>query len=275
MKNAPNSKVNLDRAIERFAGDSIRAAELRGLMANAIVAQLIGDGVVKGGTGLRFRYGDKLTRMTMDLDTAWRTGLDEFIGDLRRKLEQGWNGFSGEIRILRQATPHGIPFEYIMQPCDVKLKYRGVAWYTVSLEIGHNEIGDADECDQIAMPEILAKLFKFAALPVPSPIPAMRLEYQVAQKLHGASAPNSKRVHDLIDLQLIMVNAEINLMFAADLCRKLFKYRQVHAWPPVIIKGEGWETTYNGQRNELPVLSTVDEAIEWANDLIRKIEESK
>ena len=64
MKNAPNSKSNLDRALQRFAGDFARANELRGQMANAIVAQMIGDGVVKGGSGLRFRYGEKLTRVT-------------------------------------------------------------------------------------------------------------------------------------------------------------------------------------------------------------------
>ena len=51
MKNAPNSKSNLDRALQRFAGDFARANELRGQMANAIVAQMIGEGVVKGGSG--------------------------------------------------------------------------------------------------------------------------------------------------------------------------------------------------------------------------------
>ena len=70
MKNAPNSKSNLDRALQRFAGDFARANDLRGQMANAIVAQMIGEGVVKGGSGLRFRYGEKLTRVTMDLDTC-------------------------------------------------------------------------------------------------------------------------------------------------------------------------------------------------------------
>ena len=79
MKNAPNSKVNLDRAIQRFAGDVARERELRNLMANAIVAQMIGDGVVKGGTGLKFRYGERMSRVTLDLDTAWKTDLDAFL----------------------------------------------------------------------------------------------------------------------------------------------------------------------------------------------------
>ena len=73
MKKAPNSRTNLDKAVERFAGTPARAAELRNLMANAIVAQLIGDGVVKGGSGLKFRYGGKMARATTDPDTAWKT----------------------------------------------------------------------------------------------------------------------------------------------------------------------------------------------------------
>ena len=42
MKNAPNSKANLDKAIQRFAGNIVKANELRNLMANAIVAQMLG-----------------------------------------------------------------------------------------------------------------------------------------------------------------------------------------------------------------------------------------
>ena len=88
MKNAPNSKSNLDRALQRFAGDFARANELRGQMANAIVAQMIGDGVVKGGSGLRFRYGEKLTRVTMDLDTAWKTDLESSLTALRGYIQR-------------------------------------------------------------------------------------------------------------------------------------------------------------------------------------------
>jgi hypothetical protein len=104
MKNAPNSKVNLDKAIQRFAGDILRSNQLRNLMANSIVAQMIDDGVVKGGSGLKFRYGEKVTRVTLDLDTACSTGLDEFLKSLKVQLAEGWNGFSGDcfgIGVLR------------------------------------------------------------------------------------------------------------------------------------------------------------------------------
>ena len=272
MRKAPNSRVNLDKAIQRFAGNVARENELRNLMANAIVAQLIGEGVVKGGTGLKFRYGEDMSRVTLDLDTAWRTGLDEFLRDLKSRLASGWCGFTGEVVVSRPASPRGVPFEYVMQPCDVKLSYLGRPWYTVQLEVGHNEIGDADGCDMVEVPGVLAELFEFLVFPRPSPIPAMKLEYQIAQKLHGASAPNSKRAHDLIDLQLIMANGDIDMALASELCRKLFKYRRGQEWPTEIVKGETWETTYDGQRRNLPVLPTVDEAVAWANELIAKID---
>ena len=274
MKNAPNSKANLDRAIQRFAGDVLRANQLRNLMANSIVAQMIGEGVVKGGSGLKFRYGEKMTRVTLDLDTAWKTGLDEFLKDLNARLAAGWNGFYGEVIVRHQASPRGIPFEYVMQPCDVKLNYLGKAWYTVQLEVGLNVIGDADAYDMIDVPDVLSELFSFLVLPKPSPIPAMRLEYQIAQKLHGVSAPFSKRAHDLIDLQLIMANGQIDLQLVSELCNRLFIYRGGQEWPPNIVKGETWEATYNEQKGKLPVLQTVDEAVAWANELVARIDKA-
>ena len=45
------------------------------------------------------------------------------------------------------ASPDGIPEQYVMQPYDVKLDYLGKPWCTVPLEVGHNEIGDADAPD--------------------------------------------------------------------------------------------------------------------------------
>lgn len=274
MKSAPNSKANLDRAIQRYAGSDARAVSLRVSMANAIVAQMIGHGVVKGGSGLKFRYGEEATRVTLDLDTAWNTDLDSFLKDLNAKLKAGWNEFDGVVIVQRQASPKGIPFDYVMQPCDVKLNYNGTPWFTVKLEIGHNEIGDADEVERVPLPEDVAEVFEFLCLPRPGDIPAMRLEFQIAQKIHGASAPNSKRAHDLIDLQLVLAHEDIDFEKTADICRRLFAYRKVHAWPPRVEQGETWEEVYRAQSLDLDVLPTVDEAIAWANDLIAKIDQA-
>ena len=108
--------------------------------------------------------------------------------------------------------------------------------------------------------------------PNPKPIPLMKITFQMAQKLHGVSQRGSSRVRDLIDLQLIVNNEVLDLQETASVCRRLFKYRRMQSWPPEIVKAEDWDATYNDQRLNLPVLTTVDEAVAWANDLIAKID---
>jgi hypothetical protein len=97
----------------------------------------------------------------------------------------------------------------------------------------------------------------------------------VAQKLHGASEPGSKRAHDLIDLQVIMMNSDVDIPRTRQTCERLFAYRQMQAWPPVIVKGEGWDTLYESQLLGEPVKQTVDEAVKWANALIARIASSR
>lgn len=272
MTKQPNSKNNLDRSILRYAGSDARAVLLRTELANVIVAQMIGEGVVKGGTGLKFRYGDEATRVTLDLDTAYKTDLDSFIKGLKSRLAQGWNGFTGEIWVRPTAAPKGIPFDYVMQPCDVKISYKGTPWFTVELEIGHNEIGDADEYDEVDVPEEIAELVSFLALPPLGSIKVMKLEYQVAQKLHGATGDNSDRAHDLIDLQLILAHHRLDLKRANEICRSLFAYRKCQPWPPQVTGNRKWAEIYSEQKGNLTVLPSVEDAIAWANDLIGMID---
>lgn len=273
MTRPPNSKSNLERAISRYANnDAVRANELAIALSNAIVAQLIGAGVVKGGTSLKFRYGDKATRVTKDLDTAFCTDLDSFLKDIGAKLRTGWNGFTGNLEMLKQASPKGIPFDYVMQPCAVHLNYLDTPWRIVDMEIGHNEIGDADAFDMVTVPEEIALLAGHLCLPALGKIRAMKLEYQVAQKLHGATEHGSKRAHDLIDLQLILAQNEIDMAKTATICRELFRYRRKQPWPSPVVKNENWELAYLGQKGSLDVLGTVDEAVAWTNALIARID---
>ena len=272
MDGMPKSRAALERAIVRYAGnDTIRANELAVAFANAIVAQMVGAGVVKGGTSLKFRYDDKMTRVTSDLDTAWSESLDSFLKDVGGKLKEGWNGFKGELQILEQANPRRVPFAYVMQPCSVRLNYLGKTWRVVDLEIGHNEIGDADAYDVVPVPKTIADLAASLAFPALGDIRAMKLEYQVAQKLHGVTEARSKRAHDLIDLQLIDSLHRLDLVRTGEICRQLFRYRRKQPWPPTVVKNEKWAEIYSVQKGNLPVLPTVDEAITWANALIARI----
>ena len=66
----PHNEHELELALVRRAGNSnSRAQADRMTMANAIVGQMLGEGVaVKGGSSLRFRYGSEKSRFTMDFE---------------------------------------------------------------------------------------------------------------------------------------------------------------------------------------------------------------
>jgi hypothetical protein len=270
----PNSKRNLDMAIIRLAGSNENFPRTRSIIANAIVGQMLPGGVVKGGSSLKIRYGDASTRATTDLDAARARDIDAFVGELEAALEAGWNGFTGQLVVRKPATPKRVPAQYVMQPFQVKLSYLGRAWCSVELEVGHNEIGDADAPELVEPAEANALLAQMGFPPL-GPIALMPLHFQVAQKLHGASEPGSKRAHDLIDLQVIMMNSDVDLPRTRQTCERLFAYRQMQAWPPVIVKGEGWDTLYESQLLGEPVKQTVDEAVKWANALIARIASSR
>lgn len=82
----PNSMRKLDNAIKKMAADEKAYVNVRSLIANAIVAQMIPDGVVKGGTSLKLRFGDATTRYTTNLDTALARGANQMY--LLQKMQQ-------------------------------------------------------------------------------------------------------------------------------------------------------------------------------------------
>ena len=267
----PNSRRNLDIAIERIFSANKNQLQVRTLLANTIVGQLLPNGVVKGGSALKFRYGDMTTRFTRDFDTARAESLEAFIEQLDAALKGGWHGFTGRVVRKEPSKPKGVPGEYIIQPFEIKLAYSGKSWVTVPLEIGHDEIGDTDNFDYYISPEIVV-LFKKLGFPAPNPIPLMQIHHQIAQKLHAISAAGSERAHDIIDLQVIEKCETIDYLLTKSTCERLFIFRRQQEWPPTIIKGEGWDTLYASQIGGLDVLPEIDMAIAWANDLITTIE---
>ena len=141
----PNSMRHLDDAIRRMC-DSLPESYIhaRTMMANAIVAHLLPDGVIKGGSALKMRFGNEKSRFTTDLDTATAMDPTLYIEKLDHALKAGWEGFSGRVVARDPASPDGVLAEYVMKPYDVKLSYAGKPWCTIPLEVAHNEIGDAD-----------------------------------------------------------------------------------------------------------------------------------
>lgn len=266
----PNSRRNLDIALERLVGKD-RLIAKRAVIANAIVAQMLPDGSVKGGSAIKMRLGDGITRFTTDLDVARASTLEEFMERLASTLRIGWEGFAGTLAEESPAHPEGVPPQYIMQPYEVKLSYLSKPWLTVKLEIGHNEIGDADNPD-LVVPSDANKILEALGFPAIGPIPVMPLRHQIAQKLHAVSAPGSMRAHDLIDLQLLDRTYIGDYADVKATCKRLFTYRKMQDWPPCIEPNSSWESAYADQLPEGDLLPTAEEAVVWVNKLIQRID---
>ena len=269
----PNTCTNLIRAINTVAAGT-DAVRLSRQLANVIVGQMLPDGVIKGGSSLMFRYGSRLTRYTRDVDTARVMEHGEYVDRLQRALAAGWNGFTADLVEVEPAKPKDVPGKYVMRPYDAKLKYMGRPWQTVRIEIGHNEIGDADEYEEF-LPEELTAAFEEMQFPRPQQLRVMKLSYQIAQKLHALSEEGSDRAHDLIDLMLIGRQSQLDFVDIKSKCMRLFDYRRKQAWPPEIKKGDEWDAKYDAAlgtiRDNSDICRTVDEAVAWTNEFVAKI----
>ena len=277
-KRPPRNEHELEIALVRLMrGDNGKMLSMRSMMANAIVGQFLPDGaILKGGGSLRFRYGSSFTRNTKDFDATRHGDLDGFLKSLRSSLHDGWCGFTGECKILPQASPMDVPFDYVMQPVEIGLKYRNNSWCRVDLEISHSEAGATESCDWVLPPAEVLEIFEELGFPSPRPVPLITLEHQLAQKLHGASGESVKngRAHDLIDIQLIIAEGAVDLAKVKRICYELYRQRRKQGWPTFVSKHDGWDSLYDEKRRGLNVLDSVDGAIEFVNELIRKIDES-
>ena len=170
-------------AIHRMAASDKDFVKLRALLANAIVGQMLPNGAVKGGTALKFRFGDAATRFTTDLDAARQSDLDAFVEKLEASLSSGWNGFAGRLVPRSQARPAHVPPQYVMRPFDIKIDYRGKPWCTVSLKSDTMSWAMPTSPNACFHQISLARMFRELGFPDPDPLPLMPLHHQIAQKI--------------------------------------------------------------------------------------------
>ncbi|MGK0720747.1 nucleotidyl transferase AbiEii/AbiGii toxin family protein [Leucobacter sp. W1478] len=268
----PPNLRSLEQRIRNLEGDEGPISRRRVAMALVVVGQMLPGGAVKGGSAMALRFG-RDTRFTQDLDAASRAPLRSFRSDFEASLAKGWAGFAGRLLEKRPPSPTGVPTEYIMQPFEVKLDFHGRPWCTVKFELGHNEIGDAEE-PEYRLASDLVDLFTEVGFDSPRPVPVMRADHQIAQKLHALSAAGSERAHDLVDLQILDACEPLDLLLTKETCARLFEYRRMQAWPPHVAAGDRWDTLYAEAAEGLPVLLTLNEAITWVNELIARIAKS-
>ena len=270
----PHNVAFLERAIRKIADSNENGIRLRTLMSNVIVGQFLDGAVMRGGGALKLRYGGETTRYTMDFDAARYVEEAEFIERFGKRLQKGWNGFSGRLVRRPKARPKNVPEAYIMQHFEVKLTYNGHAWCTVLLEVSYNEVGDADSQDIISLDENIKHIFLALGFPEPNPVPLMCIAHQIAQKLHGVTDVKSVRTQDLIDLQLIMAHETVDLSEVRRICERLFANRKAQAWPPLFDVTEEWKVGYEKMKGDLAVLPSCEDAAMWLNELILMISQT-
>lgn len=266
----PRNITALNQRINNLEGGEILAFRRRTTMALVVVGQMLPDGAVKGGSAMALRYGSS-TRFTLDLDAARARDLATFHADFEERLREGWGGFTGRLVERTPPKPMGIPASYVMKPFDVKLDYEGKPWCTVSFELGHNEIGDADHPEFVLAPSI-SEMFTSVGLPTPDPVAVMPIDHQIAQKIHASTVSGSDRARDLVDLQLLGTREQLDLTMVRATCIRLFDYRKAHAWPPSVVEGADWVTLYAEAAEGLDVAADVAAAIEWLSKFIARID---
>jgi hypothetical protein len=245
-------------------------------VASTVVGQMLPDGVVKGGTAMKIRVGEAGSRYTPDFDASRSRNVtvDDYVEQLRDRLERGWSGFTGTVRVLEPRQVEGVPPDYVMQPFEILLAYQGRHWLTVEFELGHDEVGSTEDRD-LRIADDIIEIFATIGLDAPAPIPLMLVEHQIAQKLHACTYVNPKtgrndRAHDLVDLQILEQEETIDYAELREIGTRLFAARRAQEWPPTIVEYDKWDTIYAEAAEGLDVLPTVAEAVAWANDLIAR-----
>jgi len=257
----PKRVADLFRTITALAKEQgTTDRRLVALVGNIALSQMLPDSAIKGGTGLKLRFGERLTRDTPDVDAAFRGELDAFRDELAENLAAGWGGFSGTVTMGAKRSPNSVPEAYVMQPFRVTLKYHGRTFKGVDLEVGYDELGaTTSEQPEFEMSDEVLRVFAAVGLPTPAPVRVQPLHHQTAQKLHACTAPRSDRAHDLVDLQLIVPLTDAALVRAT--AKRLFKFRAEHEWPPTATAGHDWESLYAEAAEGLDVLPTATDAV--------------
>ena len=268
----PKRVTDLFRAITALSKElGTTERRLVALVGNVALAQMLPDSAIKGGTGLKLRFGERLTRDTPDVDAAYRGDLNAFRDELAARLADGWGGFTGTVTMGAKRSPDSVPDAYVMQPFRIVLKYRGRTFKGVDLEVGYDELeATTRENPEFEMSDEVRGVFAELGLPTPAAVRVQPLHHQIAQKLHACTTSRSDRAHDLVDLQLIIPMTDTTLVVAT--AKRLFKFRSQHPWPPTVVAGPAWGSLYVEAAQGLDVLPTAEDAIQWLNSYIDRLD---
>lgn len=295
---APLNIAQLERRLAGAAHDfGIPISRARVLLCALIVSQMLPEQVtVKGGMGVKLRLGESGTRTTSDLDVSAGTRGRTLENSIRDGLSSGWGrvsasrgqlkrdpisvdrtAFTADLKRLPEHDPGVAAPQYLVHPYRVTLWFLGVQWGSADLEISDPEIepywSDSFVIDD-ELHEFAAK-FGFGIL---RPVRLVKLEYQLAQKIHAVTDPDYTRAYDLVDLQILwQLSPEVSEL--RNSCLRTFAFRAKQSWPPVPLRSmENWERAYMDARDETlklgesPAVQTLAEARMWLENVIAMID---
>jgi hypothetical protein len=282
-----------DRLAQVATERGIPVARARVMLCALIVSQMLPSAAaIKGGMGVKVRFGEGGTRATSDLDVSTRIRGEEFERVFRARLAEGWGtvppsqgerrrnpnavdrvAFTATVRAVKPHDPGLARPEYLMNPYRVSIALLGHAWGAIDIEVSDPEI-DFQAHMLSAIDGDLVQFgarFGFGNL---EPVEVVELEYQIAQKLHAVTDPAYERAHDLVDLQLLW-KAGPDLPRLQSLCVRTFDWRGQQVWPPLPLRSmDGWELAYSDARAETEingrtfVLPGILAAREWLSQVI-------
>ena len=240
--------------------------------------------LVKGGVYVQLQLGEKaVTRATKDIDTLFRGDVDEFTAALRQVITQPWGPFTLETTPVQRIEGA----RRVVKPCrfDVRLLVKGAVWRRVRVEVSFPEGHIASSTQPVPAPPI-----GFFGLDTPDHLAGIVMEYQIAQKLHACTDPDTPawindRVRDVIDVNLLHKHfypgdPPASLKAA---CVDLFGARAVEAsqlgdeprhWPPIVVANDQWKMLFTDLAASVGLEQTLDHAIAELNQWIRAIDQT-
>jgi len=244
------------RALNTWVRDAVRLTGLRErrigwMLASTVVIAALqrtlgGDGrplfLAKGGVYVEMQLGVG-ARATQDIDTLFRGTVDDFMVALQQVMSVPWGPFTLETSDIEIIT--GVKKLVKPRRFEVQLIVKGAVWRKVKVEVGFPEGKIADRAEPVPTPPV-----GFFGVDAPDHLVGIAMDYQVAQKMHACTDPDTPdwtndRVRDIIDLNLLhdhFYDGEPPMSLKAA-CVDLFDARAAEAaalgetprsWPPTV-----------------------------------------
>lgn len=199
----PRSVAELNQWITDLANESSHPTQAKALRKNfttAILAQMLpGNAYLKGGAALGLRYSLSESRTSRDVDSVYAGSKERFFADLKKRLAEGWEGFTGEVsHEERRTVPKGIDLE----PPFITIYYRKGRFAKISFEATPDVDGHGDATEHV-MDDGMRSMFERMGFDIRPPR-MLDIDAQLAEKLNGVTNPDYVRGRDLRDIELIM-----------------------------------------------------------------------